>query len=100
MNNPIDLSAYTNRTVDFMINGKLVKVQEMTHRMYKEVIAYENGEEASLDTQRALVIKMLNNNSSGLKFCDKDIEDLPQGAVLRIYTELIKLPRKALNDPN
>lgn len=97
---PIDLTAYANRTVDFLINGKLVKVPEMTHAQYKKVLEYEDGDDNSLDKQRELVLEMLNRNTSNVKFKDKDILDLPQGAVMRIYQELVLLPRKALTDPN
>lgn len=97
---PIDLSAYANRTVDFLIDNKLIKVPEMSHKQYKKVVDYENNSDTTLDMQRALVLELLNTNTSGVKFSDKDILGMPQGAVNRLYTEMASLPRKALTDPN
>lgn len=96
----IDLSMYQNRCVEFLINGELIKVPEMTNKQYEKVLAYEAKEGASIQEQRELVLEMLNRNTSGKKFTDKDIAELPQGAVMRIYTECVMLPRKALIDPN
>ena len=44
---PIDLSAYANRTVDFLIKGELVKLPELSYRDMKKVAEYEANEDTT-----------------------------------------------------
>lgn len=97
---PIDLSVYANRSVDFLINGSLIKVPELSYRDMKKVGEYESNKNSTQKDEIAMVIWMLNRNTSAKKFTESDIYDLPAGAVTRIYQECVLLSRKALVDPN
>lgn len=97
---PIDLSAYASRSVDFLINGALIKVPELSYRDMKKVGEYESSENSTQKDEIAITLWLLNRNTSAKKFNEKDIYDMPAGAVTRIYQECVLLSRKALVDPN
>lgn len=97
---PIDLSAYANRTVDFLIDGKLIKCPELSYKDMKKVFEYEANENTTQEDELRIVMWLLNRNTSGKKFTEKDIYALPAGAITRIYQENVFLPRQALTDPN
>lgn len=97
---PIDISAYANRTVDFLMDGKLIKCPELSYKEMKRVNEYETNKEATQKDELAIVLWLLNRNTSAKKFTEQDVYDLPAGAVTRIYQECVLLSRKALTDPN
>ncbi|MCW6112419.1 hypothetical protein [Clostridium sporogenes] len=97
----IDLDKYINRTIDFKINGNLVKVQELTPKMFKKVSEYETiNENEIFDKQLDLVTEILNRNTSGVKFKRNELEELPQSVINKIYTEVVNFTREPLKDPN
>ena len=98
----IDLDKYINRTIEFQLNGELIKVQELTPSMFKKVSSYEMTEdpEKVYEKQVELVTEMLNRNTSGKKFTTKDLEKLPQSAVNKIYISIVSFTKEPLNDPN
>lgn len=98
----IDLSKYADRTVDFKIDGELVRVQELSHTLYRKVVAYEAepASAESFDKRTELILEMLNRNTSGKEFKLADLDKMPEGALNRIYQEVVYLSRKALTDPN
>ncbi|MBE6055838.1 hypothetical protein [Clostridium sp.] len=98
----IDLDKYINRTIDFKINGELIKVQELTPSLFKKVSEYEMTEdpEKIYEKQVDLVTEMLNRNTSGKKFTTKDLDKLPQSAVNKIYISIVSFTKEPLNDPN
>lgn len=98
----IDLDKYINRTIEFKLNGELIKVQELTPSMFKKVSSYEMTEdpEKIYEKQVELVTEMLNRNTSGKKFTTKDLEKLPQSAVNKIYISIVSFTKEPLNDPN
>lgn len=97
---PIDLSAYANRTLDFLIDGVLIKCPELSYKDLKRINAYESNKESTPEEEMEIILWLLNRNTSGKKFTKKDVENMPAGAVARIYTENVYLTRKALTDPN
>ncbi len=100
MAKPIDLSAYANRSVDFLIDGKLIKCPELRYNELKRVNDYQNNDETTREDELEIVMWLLNRNTSGKKFEKDDIEAMPAGAVARIYQEIIMLHHKVLTDPN
>lgn len=98
----IDLDRYINRTIEFQLNGELIKVQELTPSMFKKVSDYEMTEDPKkiYEKQTGLVTEMLNRNTSGKKFTEKDIEKLPQSVVNKIYISIVNFTKEPLNDPN
>lgn len=100
MKKPIDLTAYANRTVDFLINDQLISCPELTYKEMKRINEYEANQASTQKDELAIVLWLLNRNTSGKKFTENDVYDLPTGAVQRIYRENVLLPRQALVDPN
>ncbi len=100
MAKPIDLSAYANRSVDFLIDGKLIKCPELRYNELKRVNDYQSNDETTREDELEIVMWLLNRNTSGKKFEKDDIEAMPAGAVARIYQEIIMLHHKVLTDPN
>lgn len=98
----IDLDKYINRTIEFKLNGELIKVQELTPSLFKKVSEYEMTEDPKMVylKQVELVTEMLNRNTSGKKFTTKDLEKLPQSAVNKIYISIVSFTKEPLNDPN
>lgn len=98
----IDLDKYINRTIEFKLNGELIRVQELTPSLFKKVSEYEMTEdpEKIYEKQVDLVTEMLNRNTSGKKFTTKDLEKLPQSAVNKIYISIVSFTKEPLNDPN
>lgn len=98
----IDLDKYINRTIEFKLNGELIKVQELTPSLFKKVSEYEMTEDPKMvySKQVELVTEMLNRNTSGKKFTTKDLEKLPQSAVNKIYISIVSFTKEPLNDPN
>lgn len=100
MAKPIDLSAYANRSVDFLINGALIKLPELSYKDLRRINEYEQKKDSTHDDELEIITWLLNRNTSGKKFKKADVEELPAGAVARIYQEVLMLHRKALTDPN
>lgn len=97
---PIDLTAYAERTVDFLIEGALIKCPELSYKDLKRINKYESNNESTSEEEMDIILWLLNRNTSGKKFTKKDVENMPAGAVARIYSENVMLTRKALTDPN
>ncbi|AOR24301.1 hypothetical protein [Clostridium taeniosporum] len=98
----INLNDYENRTIEFKIGNKTVSVKEASNNLYEKMINYEaiTDNKEAIKEQRKLVLEQLNRNKEGIKFTTKDIEELPQAAVIRVYQEVGMLTRKALENPN
>lgn len=98
----IDLDKYINRTIEFKLNGELIKVQELTPSLFKKVTEYEMTEDPKeiYSRQVELTTEMLNRNTSGKKFTTKDLYELPQSAVNKIYVSIVSFTKEPLNDPN
>lgn len=100
MSKPINLSAYADRTVDFMIGGRLFKFPELSYRELKKINEYEKNDKSTTEEETEIVLWLLNRNTAGKKFTQEDLDNLPAGAVARFYQENARLPYKALVDPN
>ncbi|MCI8851228.1 MAG: hypothetical protein HFE82_06800 [Erysipelotrichaceae bacterium] len=100
MAKPIDLSAYAHRSVDFLIDGKMVKCPELSYKDLRRINEYEKKKDSTHEDELEIVTWLLNRNTSGKKFGKNDVEAMPAGAVARIYQEIIMLHHKALTDPN
>lgn len=98
----IDLDKYINRTIEFKLNGELIKVQELTPSLFKKVSEYEMTEDPKeiYTKQVELTTEMLNRNTSAVKFTVEEIEKLPQSVVNKIYVSIVSFTKEPLNDPN
>lgn len=100
MKQTIDLNDYANRYVEFKIGDDIIRCPELTYAGMKKINEYENNPKATAEDESKIILWLLNRNTSAKKFTQKDLDELPSGAVTRIYRECIMLSRKALNDPN
>lgn len=100
MKQTINLNIYNERYVEFKIGDKIIRCPELTYADMKKITAYENNDKATREDESEIILWLLNRNTSGTEFVQKDIDVLPSGAITRIYRECVMLSRKALNDPN
>lgn len=101
----INLDAYIERTVDFKLNGEVVKVKELSNALFKKSSEHdktvETGDGIAIFTERAmLVTEILNRNTTGHKFTQEQVAQLPQSVLNVILQEVQKLTRKGIEDPN
>ena len=96
----VDLNEYANRYIEFKIGDKLIRCPELTYAGMKKINEYENSDNVTHEDESEIILWLLNRNTTGIKFTQKDIDVLPTGAITRIYKECIMLSRRALNDPN
>lgn len=93
----INIDQYMDKTIDFQIGGKLVKVQEPSVKMINKIAKTSNlPENEIIDAQIDLVQEILNNNTSSVKFKKSDIEALPVSAIGKILNVITG----AEKDPN
>ncbi len=97
----INLDAYIERTVDFKLNGELVKVKEPSNALFKKIALHESREGDEIFTsQLALVTEVLNRNTTGHTFTQGQVSELPQSALNVILQNATALARKGIEDPN
>lgn len=100
MKNIIDINDYSDRAVEFKIGDKIIRCPELSHKEMKKINEYELNKETTVDDESKIILFLLNRNTSGVKFTQKDIDNLPAGAISRIYIECVTLSRKALTEKN
>lgn len=98
----INLDNLINRTTSFTIDGELVKVQEISKKMFDEILEIENIEDTIQATQKQLefLVKALNRNTSGRKFTVKELENWPRAVLVFIWRTLIDRTLDIAIDPN
>ena len=100
MNDIINLNDYANRAVEFQIGDRLIRCPELSYKDMKKVNEYEQDTTTTSDDEAKMVLFLLNRNTSGAKFTQKDLDELPAGAISRIYVECVMLSRKPLTEKN
>lgn len=100
MKSIINLNDYADRAVEFQIGDRLIRCPELSYKDMKRVDDYERNEKSTKEDEAKMVLFLLNRNTSGVKFTQKDLDDLPAGAVSRIYVECVMLSRKPLTEKN
>ena len=91
----INLDLYRNRTIDFMINGELVKVNEPSYSALQE---FESAGENGIDGIIKAIVKVLNNNSSAVKFTETEVKKWNKGMINAIIQSIAD--EKAVVDNN
>lgn len=91
----INLDLYNNRTIDFVINGELVKVNEPSYAALQE---FEKAGEEGMDGITRVVVKILNNNSSAVKFTEKEVKSWNKGKLNAVIAAIAD--EKAVVDNN
>ncbi len=99
----INLDAYIERTVEFKLNGEVVKVKEPSNRLFQKINEFEmssiEGPEI-FEKQKLFALEILNRNTTGHQFKEADIAELPQSAIHAIMSGACALARKGIEDPN
>lgn len=101
----INLDAYIERTVDFKLNGEIVKVKELSNSLFKKVAAHEkfvaeDGGVKIFEDRLAIVTEILNRNTTGQKFTQDQLAEFPQSVLNVVLQEVSALTRKGIEDPN
>ncbi|XZM78705.1 hypothetical protein ACSXAB_13925 [Clostridium perfringens] len=98
----IDLDFYTARSIDFKIDGEIVRVQEPPAKIIKKMTSLGKlkDEEKMLDKQYEIVVDILNNNTSSKKFTKEIVENYPQSMINAIISEITKLMGDLESSPN
>lgn len=93
----INLDMYMNKTIDFMIEGKLVKVKEPS---YETIQSFSNINEGSVDDIFVILTKILNDNTSNVKFKEAQLRKYPKGVINAIIKAIANEKEEAESDPN
>lgn len=98
----LDLDKYLTETIDFKYLGKSVKVIQPSVAFVKRFgeLSEDKSQEELMDTQIDIVKDFLNNNTSGQDFTKEQIEQLPQKAIIAVFSEITKAINNIDNDPN
>lgn len=100
MKNIIDINDYSDRAVEFKIGDKIIRCPELSYKDMRKVNEYEKNKDSTPEDEIEIVLFLLNRNTSGKKFTLNDIDQLPAGAITRIYRECVMLSQKALTEKN
>lgn len=97
----LNLSQLINRTIKIKFDDSVVNVQEVSQKMFEEIIKIEqlSGLEA-VEAQKEFLLRALNRNTSAKKFTAKEIDELPRAAIIAIWGELVKSSIDTAIDPN
>lgn len=98
----IDLDILKERTIDFKLDGELIKVKEPTAKMVKKILSIENvkEDEKVYDETYKVVAEILNNNTSNKKFTADKLLNYPQSVTMKILEELLKSIGSTEENPN
>ena len=98
----IDLSKYLNRTLEVRLKDKTIHVYDPSLEMVKEYFEKESTEPLSafVDTQKTLVMQMINRNKEKITVKPEEVEKFPRSFVLEICRSLMVNADSALSDPN
>ena len=93
----INLNKYMNRSIDFMIGKRLIKVNEPSFMIMKE---FETINNQGIEGLNNLVLKIMNNNSSGVEFTLSEIESWNKSTINAIIQAIADEKSVTENDPN
>ena len=95
----INLDLLKENTIDFMIDGKLVKVQEPSIEMVEKFsTAGESGE--GLSGEVAVITEILNNNTSSVKFTQAKVKKFSPSMLKAIVTAILGTIKSVEENPN
>lgn len=102
MSKIFNLDSIVDKTFDFQLNGNLIKVRQPSVKIVKKFggMAQVENEEEVFDKQVQLVTEILNNNTSGTKFTEDKVADLPQAVLTTIINVITGVITDLDNDPN
>lgn len=94
----INLDIYMNKTIDFMIEGKLVKVKEPS---YETIQSFSRiNDESGVDEIFVILAKILNDNTSNIKFKEAQLRKYPKSVINAIIKAIANEKEEAESDPN
>ena len=93
----INLNKYMNRTIDFKMGDKLIKVNEPSFLVMKE---FENINSQGISGLNNLVLKIMNNNISGIEFTLEDVENWGKSTINAIIEAIADDKNLVENHPN
>lgn len=93
----INLNRYINRSIDFMVGNRLVKVNEPSLLVMQE---FENINKEGVKGINELVLKIMNNNSSGIEFTLEEVEGWGKSTINAILQAVADEKEITENNPN
>lgn len=98
----IDLDKYLNATIEFKLDGQIIRVKQPTALATKKIGNLEAGavEENYLDSRCEITQIILNNNEDGKKFTVNEVEKIPFKVQDLIIKKISEMVFEAENDPN
>lgn len=96
----VNLDALMSKTFQFTLDGKLINCNQpsvATVRKFQKRFAEEDDD---LDVQTDFVLAILSNNTSGVKFTRKQVEELPVAVQNLIAMTINAGIREVEEDPN
>ena len=95
----INLDVFMEKTIDYMIGGKLVKVKEPTYDFMSK-FAGIGTDENGMEMLYALLQKYLNNNVSGVKFTLSEVKSWNKAVIQAIINSIAEEKINSDNNPN
>lgn len=95
----VNLDLLMDKTMDFMIGGELIKVNEPSIGMVKRFSKIEDNEDG-LESQINMVVEILNNNTSAKKFTRAQLDIFTPRILKAIINEVLGSIRDTDNNPN
>jgi hypothetical protein len=89
----IDINELVNETYDIkMKDGTILHLKKPTRALLKELmkIDEQNDEAVLLDEVYAMFTKMINTNTDGIKYKQKDLEELDIGTVMYVIKDYVQ----------
>lgn len=95
----INLDVFMEKTIDYMIGGRLVKVKEPTYDFMSK-FAGIGTDENGMEMLYTLLQKYLNNNVSGVKFTLSEVKSWNKAVIQAIINSIAEEKINSDNNPN
>lgn len=92
----IDLDLILNKTIDFKINGEVLNVKQPSVKVINQFTKMSGD----ILEQAKIVKDILNNNTNGKTYSDKDINDMPELLIVAIIKEISNYLGDMVNEKN
>ncbi|HDI3121687.1 hypothetical protein FDA77_00855 [Clostridium botulinum] len=97
----IDLDILMDKTLDFKLNGELIKVNQPSMKIIKKFNTLSSLSEAEiLDKQTDVIVEILNNNTSGKKFKPSEVDNFSLPVINTIVNTVTNNINGTENNPN
>lgn len=96
----INLDALMEKTFQFRLNGQIINCNQPSAAMVRKYRKRFIEESDDIEVQTDYVFDILNNNTSGVEFTKKQVEELPLSVSNLVAETVNNGIRKIESDPN